>query len=87
MQLLLAKGEILSLDNHRTTVVYCLDGLLWLTRPGDSRDHLLRPGQQFSLKTSARVVVMALETGRLELRSAAGNHALRLFRLPSVTAR
>ncbi|WP_002633845.1 DUF2917 domain-containing protein [Myxococcus hansupus] len=38
----------------------CGDGLLWLTREGDTKDHVLRPGDTCSLDHPGHVVVQAL---------------------------
>jgi hypothetical protein len=45
----------------------CHEGLLWLTREGDSRDFVLRPGDRVQLGSPGHVVVQALRPARLLL--------------------
>jgi hypothetical protein len=54
-------------------VLTCEEGLLWLTREGDSRDFVLRPGDIVELGRPGHVVVQALRPARFLLtRAAAG---------------
>jgi len=71
MELLLAQREMLSLAGDRRGVrLICLDGHLWITQQGDSRDHLLAPGASFSSRLPGEIVVTALAASRLASRSA-----------------
>ncbi|MCP3140079.1 DUF2917 domain-containing protein [Pyxidicoccus xibeiensis] len=47
----------------------CGEGLLWLTREGDSRDYVLNPGQTVRLEVPGRVVVQALRPASFRLAS------------------
>ncbi|WNG40134.1 DUF2917 domain-containing protein [Archangium violaceum] len=54
-----ANGERLSLS--------CNEGSVWLTREGDSVDHILSPGQSLQVEGHGQVVVQALQPARLSL--------------------
>ena len=56
----LAAGEARTLRLPAGASLAVTDGLLWLTRSGDSADHLLSAGTTFSFPRGALVVVQAL---------------------------
>ncbi|HKJ88512.1 MAG TPA: DUF2917 domain-containing protein [Gammaproteobacteria bacterium] len=61
MRLVLEDREIVQLTpDRRGTVVVCREGILWMTRQGDGRDHLLRPGMALPVGKRGRVLVTAL---------------------------
>lgn len=65
-ELELARGEALLL-RHLTTgrALYTLSGAVWVTREGDSRDHVLGPGGLFRVDGPGRVVIQALKNSRV----------------------
>ncbi len=73
----LAKDEALLL-RHLTSgrVLYALSGTVWVTREGDSRDHVLGPGGTFRVEGPGRIVVQALKPSRLIILSARDIHDL-----------
>ncbi len=62
----LAQDEVwgVHLSHGEPGVLTCHEGLLWLTREGDSRDFVLRPGDIVHLGGSGHVVVQALRPAR-----------------------
>jgi hypothetical protein len=69
--LVLSEQSILSFPGSEAgKQLYCVDGLLWVTRAGDASDHVLRPGDGFSLAEPGRVVIESLRVSTVRLRSA-----------------
>jgi hypothetical protein len=62
----LAKRQLLTLPDAGATLA-CLEGELWLTREGDSEDHILGPGGSFRVRRGDRAAVQALQPSRLRL--------------------
>jgi hypothetical protein len=62
----LATGDTWGLHVHggEALALTCEDGQLWLTCEGDSRDHVLHPGQTVRLGRPGHVVVQALRPAR-----------------------
>lgn len=68
MKLLLEAGELLDLGNRNgNRTLSCDSGRCWVTVANDSRDLILRPGQQLQLPRRGRVLVQALADVRLHL--------------------
>ena len=68
MELLLQKYEMLDLGEQlRGMSILCRQGCCWLTQARDSRDHILRSGEHFSVKQSGRLILTATEECRLML--------------------
>jgi hypothetical protein len=68
MELLLENQELMDLGKGlRGTSIACRDGRCWITQEGDSRDHILRTGESFTIKASGRLIVTATEPCRLML--------------------
>ena len=68
MKLILETGELYEPERQaRGQVLRCEAGTCWLTTEGDSRDLLLRAGQQCELPRHRRVVVTALCEVRIQL--------------------
>lgn len=53
----LERDQLLRLDGAGPVRVTCLFGVLWVTRPGESRDLLLARGDSVRLERTAGVVV------------------------------
>lgn len=71
MELVLAKNDIVTLDGDQSGLqLHCRSGHLWLTQAGDSRDHLLAPGQHHTIARRGRVVIWALAPATLQTCSA-----------------
>jgi hypothetical protein len=67
MEIFLRQGEIFNLEGDaRALTIRCLGGSLWITQPGDSRDHLLGPGQAMTVGCRGRIVVVATAEARVQ---------------------
>ena len=53
-------GQTVSLDGPRQAKVECLDGVVWVTCPGDGGDLAVRAGDSLGLKGGARVTITAM---------------------------
>jgi len=78
MELVLTERELICFDDLRQCDIYCCSGVLWLTLPGDSRDHLLRPGMRFAVRQAGRVAISAPRGARLKLRILTGEDAAKI---------
>lgn len=68
MEMLLDKQELLDLGKELHGVkVVCREGCCWITLPGDNRDHILKQGDSFIVRTKGRVIITAMESCRLML--------------------
>jgi len=66
MEVLMDKQELLDLGNEFQGVrIDCLEGQLWITQCGDNRDHILRNGGSFMVRSKGRVIVTASQSSRL----------------------
>lgn len=69
MEILLRNKEMLAIGGRRDGMrISCGDGGVWVTQQGDSRDHLLGPGQDFESCLAGDIVVTALASSRVSLR-------------------
>jgi hypothetical protein len=59
------RGEVREIGCHQPLAVRCLEGMVWITQEGDSRDHLLSAGQELRLEGLGRVVAEALKASRI----------------------
>ncbi len=59
--LFLSKGAISVFSGAAATQIRCERGLLWLTQDNDSRDIVLKAGEQFHPDRPGNVLVYALE--------------------------
>jgi|GEM_PF-6043688 Protein of unknown function (DUF2917). len=67
----LDKGQIFSGHKHDMEI-RCLDGILWITQPGDGRDVILSKGQSFMAKKAhGHLVVEAIKSAQLEVKGMA----------------
>jgi len=76
MELVLTERELICFDDLRQYDIHCCSGVLWLTLPRDSRDHLLRPGMRFAIRQTGRVAISAPRGARLKLRIRAGENSV-----------
>lgn len=67
------------LDRHDVTRVraaasgkeiICEQGILWITRAGDPKDHVLMPGEHLVINQGGRVVIEAMREARVQIVSA-----------------
>lgn len=53
--------EILELKNPEGGIhLTCLDGIVWITQPGDSEDHIIRANETLNITKAGLVLVQAL---------------------------
>lgn len=68
MEILLQNRELLACHGRRNGLrISCGAGNLWVTQQGDSRDHLLKSGQDFETCLAGDIVVTALAASRVRL--------------------
>ena len=65
----LAGGETQRLP-QRDLGIRCISGEIWLTRHGDSADHILGPGQSLTVGRGEQAVIQALRESSFCLRPA-----------------
>lgn len=64
----LDKGQIFK-SEKQDMEIRCLDGVLWITQPGDNRDVILNKGQCYLAKKSqGPLVVEAMKSAQLEVK-------------------
>ena len=63
----LQKGATLAVDKPLYCEVVCLQGALWITHDGDTRDIVLEAGQHYAVDCAARMLVHALDSARIRL--------------------
>ena len=64
----LEKGQIFKSDKPDMEI-RCLEGVLWITQPGDSRDVILNKGQCYlAHKAYGPLVVEAIKSAQLEVK-------------------
>ena len=61
------KNELLSIARPRGYRIDCIQGDLWITQDGDSRDTLLSAGEHHITDGSTRLIVQALEAGVVQI--------------------
>lgn len=60
----LAGGELQHLP-QRDLTIRCISGQIWLTRQGDSEDHILGPGQALTVGRDDQALIQALRESRI----------------------
>lgn len=67
MKLCLTKDEAFLINGDaRGLSVSCGHGRLWLTQPGDSRDHILSGGQELIISQKGKIAVIACEDSDID---------------------
>jgi len=61
----LGKGKTLALVPQGVTSVYCLAGVLWITRDGLGKDIIVKAGETSAIGGRGRIVISAFEDSRL----------------------
>jgi hypothetical protein len=70
----LCRDELIRMrGNQSGTVISCQKGALWLTQTNRPGDHLIRPGEAFSIERPGVVLVSALEDSVCTLSCEKGN--------------
>lgn len=64
----LSQGEILRLEgNHRQERIQVLRGTVWVTQPGDVKDHILKAGECFQIQRAGLVLAQGLSSATLRI--------------------
>lgn len=67
--LTLAPGQHWTTRRAGRLLVRCHAGILWITTPGDVRDHVLRTGESLRLDDARGILIGALTPATLDLTS------------------
>jgi hypothetical protein len=65
--LALEMGQVMTLDDACGTRITTRIGTVWVTEEGDSRDHVVGPGEAFVLTRNGRTLVQALKSSWISL--------------------
>ena len=57
----LEPGQVITLDDARGTCVGARYGQVWVTEEGQIEDHVLSPGEMFTIRHDGRTLVQALQ--------------------------
>lgn len=90
MKLLLPRDEIFRIDGDaRGLTVRCSQGSLWLTQPGDHRDHILNQDDGFTVSHKGCIAITAIEDAYFDVTpvESEGNASLYKLSLGSKMAR
>ncbi len=66
-RIILARGELLSLQGARGARIVNHRGIVWITQDGDRRDVVLKDGESFELDRDTPVIVQAFECSTVKL--------------------
>lgn len=69
-QVALDAGEVLTLDDAAGTRIQARLGEVWITEEGSPKDHVLGPGEAFTVARGGRTVVQAINYAWLLLAEA-----------------
>jgi hypothetical protein len=61
----LAAGAATSARGRRDMRLQCLSGVVWATRAGDPRDHILRAGESLDAGRGVRIAALAVADARV----------------------
>ena len=68
--LALEPGQVVTLDDAQGTRIVARSGTVWVTEEGESRDHIVGPGDALIVARSGRTVVQALKSAWISLTEA-----------------
>ena len=64
----LKKGSVLRVSGKRAgQSIRCLNGMVWVTQPGDNRDRFLNGGQMYLSNLPQIVVIQALKDAKIKI--------------------
>ena len=69
-QVALNAGEVLTLDDAAGTRIQARVGQIWITEEGSTKDHVLGPGEAFTVARDGRTVVQAIHSAWILLAEA-----------------
>ena len=63
----LEAGQVVTLDDACGTRITTRTGIVWVTEEGDSRDHVMGPGEALVVTRNGRTLVQALKSSWISL--------------------
>ncbi len=68
MEVLLRPREVLSVDNqqHRMAIE-CKNGVIWVTRAGGHKDHILNAGERYIPTAKGSIVIQSIGEARVNI--------------------
>jgi hypothetical protein len=68
IELFLRPHEVLSLDNRQHhKAIECKNGVIWVTRAGGHRDHILNAGERYLPDTKGDIVIEAIGESQVNI--------------------
>ena len=68
IELFLRPREILSLDNRQPSMaIECKDGMIWVTRTGGHKDHILNAGERYIPGAKGSIVIEAIGESQVNI--------------------
>ncbi len=68
IELLLRPREVLSLDNRQHPMaIECKNGVIWVTRTGGHKDHILNAGERYIPTEKGSIVIEAIGESRVNI--------------------
>jgi hypothetical protein len=68
IELFLRPREVLSLDNRQHHMaIECKNGVIWVTRTGGHKDHILNAGERYIPASSGSIVIEALDESQVNI--------------------
>ena len=71
MRYILSENELFGLSNRKENLlIHCEEGTLWITRSGDFKDYILKPGEIHEIKRvpTGKIVILAMRKSIFTLR-------------------
>ena len=68
IELFLRPREVLSLDNRQHHMaIECKNGVIWVTRTGGHKDHILNAGERYIPGASGSIVIEAIGASQVNI--------------------
>jgi hypothetical protein len=68
IELFLRPREVLSLDNRQHPMaIECKNGVIWVTRTGGHKDHILNAGERYIPNAKGSIVIQAIGESQVNI--------------------
>ncbi len=68
IELFLRPREVLSLDNRQYPMaIECKNGVIWVTRAGGHKDHILNAGERYIPTAKGSIVIQSIGEARINI--------------------
>jgi hypothetical protein len=68
IELFLRPREVLSLDNRQHPMaIECKNGVIWVTRTGGHKDHILNAGERYIPTSKGSIVIQAIGESQVNI--------------------